>query len=130
MKDGSIKDHPELGFSVLGADYSEHQPSRYKGGVLGWLEPDGNLDPWTKAVAEISFTLKQPGAVSDVITRPEGVFLIRYMAQTPAVLRPFETVRGELEQQERNRLRAALEIGFKDSIMAKHPPQWLTKPIP
>ena len=124
-KDNSIKDHPELGFSVLGADYSEHQASRYKGGVIGWLERDGHQDPWTKAVAEMAYSLKEPGEVSEVITRPEGVFLIRYMAQAPAVLRPFESVRGELEQLEHSRLRDALEASFKNSLEAKHPPQWL-----
>ena len=129
LKDEAIKDHPELGFSVLGADYSEHQASRYKGGVIGWLERDGNQDPWTKAVAEMAYLLKEPGEVSEVVTRPEGVFLIRYMAQAPAVLRPFESVRGELEQLEHTRLRESLEVSFKDEIRAKHPPQWLI-PVP
>ena len=112
---------------MLSVDHTEHPASRYKGGVVGWLEREGYTDAWTKAVAEIGFSLTEPGEVSAVISRNEGVFLVRYMALKPAVLRPFETVAGELERTERQRLRAAAEAEFAAAIKAKHPVQWLTK---
>jgi hypothetical protein len=124
---GDIKDHPDQGFSVLSVDHSEHPASRYKGGIVGWLEPEGGMDAWTKAVAEIVFSLKEPGEVSAVILRPEGVFLVRYMALQPAVLRPFEAVRGELDRAERQRMRSAAEAEFEAAIKAKHPVQWLDR---
>jgi hypothetical protein len=80
FKSGELKDHPAEGFSVLSVDHSEHAASRYKGGVVGWLEREGGMDAWSKAVAEIAFSLKEPGEVSAVTARPEGVFLVRYMA--------------------------------------------------
>ena len=126
FKNGDLKDHPDQGFSVLSVDHSEHAASRYKGGVVGWLEREGGMDAWSKAVAEIAFSLKEPGEVSAVTTRAEGVFLVRYMALKPALLRPFEAVSGELEQAERQRLRAAAEAEFESAIKAKHPVQWLT----
>lgn len=116
-----LKDQPDQGFSVLSVDHSEHQASRYKGGIVGWLESTGGMDNWTKAVAEIAFSLSEPGEVSQVITRPEGLFLVRYLAQQPAVLRPFESVAGELEQQEKQRLREKLESEFQDTLNASHP---------
>jgi hypothetical protein len=127
LKSGDLKDHPDQGFSVLSVDHSEHAASRYKGGVIGWLEREGGMDPWSKAVAEIVFSLKEPGEISPVMTRSEGVFLVRYIALKPAVLRPFEAVSGELERAERQRLRASAEVELESSIKAKHPVQWLAK---
>jgi len=124
---GDLKDHPDQGFSVLSVDYSEHAASRYKGGIVGWLEREGGMDAWSKAVAEIVFSLKEPGEVSAVITRSEGVFLVRYMALKPAVLRPFEAVSDELERAERQRLRAAAEAEFESGIKTNYSVQWLVK---
>lgn len=122
-----LKAHPDQGFSVLGVDYSEHAASRFKGGVVGWMERAGGMDSFSKAVAEIGFTLKDVGEVSEVITRPEGVFLVRYMTAKPALLRPFESVAGELEQAERQRLRKAAEAEFETAIEKKYPVEWLGK---
>ena len=124
FKNGDLKDHPEQGFAVLSVDYSEHPGSRFKGGVVGWLERQGGMDAWSKALAEIAFSLKEPGDVSTVITRPEGVFLVRFMALKPAVLRPFEAVSGELERAERQRLRETALTEFDGAIKAKYPVQW------
>lgn len=126
FNNGDVKDHPDQGFSVLSVDYSEHAASRYKGGVVGWLERDGGMDAWSKAVAQIGFSLPDPGAVSTVVARPEGLFLVRYMALNPAVCRPFEAVAGELEQSERQRLRKAAELDFDAAIQKQYPVQWLT----
>lgn len=124
FSNGDLKDHPEQGFAMLSVDHSEHAASRFKGGVVGWLERAGGMDAWTKAVAEIAFSLKDPGEVSAVLARPEGVFLVRYMAQQPAVLRPFEAVSGELEQTERQQLRKTAEKEFESAIQQKYPVQW------
>ena len=124
---GDLKDHPEQGFSALSVDHSEHAASRYKGGVVGWLEREGGMDAWSKAVAEIAFAVKEPGEVSPVTARPEGIFLVRYMALKPAVLRPFEAVADELDRAERQRMRAAAEAEFEADIKAKHPVQWLAQ---
>lgn len=126
FKNSDLEKHPEQGFSVLGVDYSEHQSSRYKGGIVGWLERDGGSDPWTKAVAEIVYSLDKPGDVSPVIVRKEGVFLVRYMAMNPALLRPFESVSDELERAELVRLRQKAESDFMDTLAAKYPAQDLT----
>lgn len=122
FNNGDIKDHPEQGFSVLGADYSEHQASRYKGGILDWLEAGApnSSDPWTKAVAEIAFQLSEQGQVSEVISRPEGIFLVRYMAHQDAARRSFEAVRGELERAERQRLRQQMELEFEEGLKQKY----------
>lgn len=124
-QNGDLKAHPDQGFSVLGVDYSEHQASRYKGGIVGWLESGGGMDAWTKAVAEMVFSLPEPGAVSEVVNRPEGVFLVRYVAMQPAVLRTFESVADELAHTERQQILKTAETEFNKTIGEKYPVRWL-----
>jgi peptidyl-prolyl cis-trans isomerase C len=126
LNNKDLKDHPDQGFSVLSVDHSDHAASRYKGGVVGWLEREGAMDRWSKAVAEIVFSLKEPGEISAVITRSEGIFLVRYLALKPATLRPFEAVSGELEREERLRLKTTAETEFESGVKAKHPVQWFS----
>ncbi|TDU70689.1 parvulin-like peptidyl-prolyl cis-trans isomerase protein [Prosthecobacter fusiformis] len=128
FKSSDLAQHPEQGFSMLGVDHSEHQSSRYNGGVLGWLEREGGMDDWTKAVADIVFSLDKPGDVSEVIVRNEGVFLVRYMALNPAFLRPFESVSEELEKAEINRMRQQATKDFMDSLAKEYPVQNLLPP--
>lgn len=128
LENGDLKDHPEQGFSVLGVDYSEHHASRFKGGLVEWLEREGGMDAWTKAVAEIAFSLPEKGQVSEVISRAEGVFLVRHVDSQAAVQRPFEAVRDELERAERQRLRQQAEADLEETIAARYPVQWLTPP--
>lgn len=125
FSDAGLKDQPEQGFSTLGVDHSEHQASRYNNGIVGWLEKEGGMDEWTKALAQIVFSLKQPGEVSEVISRQEGVFLVRYMALKPEMVRPFESVANELKQSEQQRIRKAAEEEFRSNIHAKYPVNWI-----
>lgn len=125
FKNSDLDKQPEQGFSMLSVDYSEHQASRYQGGVVGWLEREGGMDSWTKAVADIAFSLEKPGDVSPVIAREEGVFLVRYMALNPAVLRPFESVSDELEKAEISRMRQQAEAEFMEALAEKYPVQEL-----
>lgn len=116
-----IAKHPEQGFSTLSVDYSEHAASRYKNGVAGWMERGGGMDAWTKAVAQIAFSLKSAGDVSEVVVRPEGIFLVRFMTESAAVQRPFEAVAAGLLRTERLRLREAAETDFESKILSRYP---------
>jgi len=128
FKNADLAAHPDQGFAVLAVDHSEHQATRYKGGVVGWLERGGGSDAWTKAVVEIAFSLKEAGDVSTVISRPEGVFLVRLMALQAAVLRPFEAVTAELDRLERQRLTQQAQAEFDNSIKTKYPLRRLPPP--
>jgi hypothetical protein len=127
VKDTSLASQPEQGFSILSVDYSEHAASRYKGGVVGWMQRGGGPDAWSQAIAEIAFAIDAPGEISAVITRPEGVFLVRYMALEPAVQRSFESVRGQLEKSERQRRRNEAQREFEQTIQAKYPVERLER---
>jgi len=117
----------EKGFSILGVDYSEHHASRFKNGVVGWLELAGGMDAWRQAVAEIAFSLDGGvGEVSPVITRPEGVFLVRVMDRKAQIQRSFDSVAAQLEREERDRLRRQVESDFTKQVEATYPVEGLS----
>jgi len=124
FQNADIKEHPEQGFSVLSIDYSEHAASRFKSGIVGWTEQAGGMDDWSKALAEIVFSLKEDGEVSAVISKPQGVFLVRLLKRELAVQRSFESVVAELEHEERVRIRKNSEADFTRKIKEKYPITW------
>lgn len=128
LENRDIADHPEKGFSVLGADYSEHSASRFRGGLVGWMAREGNLDSWSKAVATIAFTLAEKGEISEVTTRKEGVFLVRLVDWKPGVTRSFESVAASLKRVEQARLREGIKKKFEEDILSRQDVQWTTKP--
>ncbi|NNM31035.1 MAG: hypothetical protein HKO57_16060 [Akkermansiaceae bacterium] len=129
LQDRDLRENPGKGFSVLGADHSEHQPSRFRGGILGWMQREGGPDAWTKAVAEIAFSLENKGDVSEVITREEGIFLVRVTDIKSGVTRSFESMAAGLERAERQRLRREIEDAFEDGLAERYPVEWI-EPAP
>ena len=116
FNESDLAKHPDKGFSVLSVDHSEHAATRFKGGVLGWLEAGKGSTDWLRAVTEIGFSISETGGVRPVTSHSEGIFLVRLMGVKPAVQRPFESVRAELERAEHSRLRAELEDQFYKAI--------------
>jgi hypothetical protein len=121
LSDKDLLASPDQGFSVLSVDHSEHAPTRFKQGILGWLECQGGPDPLAKAASRIAFALEKPGDVSEVVALPEGLFLVRFISARPASVRSFESVSAELEQSERRRLQQEAETAFLSSVMSRHP---------
>ncbi|MAT47703.1 MAG: hypothetical protein CMO35_09790 [Verrucomicrobiaceae bacterium] len=126
LENRDIADHPEKGFSVLGADYSEHSASRFRGGLVGWMGREGNLDSWSKAVASIAFSLKEKGEISEVTIRREGVFLVRLVDRKPGVTRSFESVAASLKRAEQSRLRENIRQKFEEEILSRQGVEWTT----
>jgi hypothetical protein len=112
---------PETGFSVWSIDHSEHVASRFKGGLVGWFAEGDGSSPWQRVVAETVFQLEKVGAVSPVVTRAEGVFLVRWTAVQPEIQRSFETVREALEREERLRVREGVEAAYRQDLKTRYP---------
>jgi hypothetical protein len=119
LSNNELLRNPGEGFSVLSVDHSEHASSRFKHGILGWLEHEGAQDSVAAAAARIAFSLEKPGDVSEVVALPEGLFLVRFMDAKPASVRPFESVSAELEQSERRRMQQDAEAAFLSSVMSR-----------
>lgn len=121
LANDELLNNPDQGFSVLSVDHSEHVPTRFKQGILGWLENKSGSDPIATAAARIAFSLDIPGDVSEVVALPEGLFLVRLISTKPASVRSFESVSAQLEQSERRRLQQDAEAAFLSSVMSLDP---------
>ncbi len=100
------------GFGALAIRYSDDPASRYRGGDIGWMEPD-NLKPrWPRAVLEAGAAL-EPGKVSDVIETEDGLYLAMKTDARPSRITPLDEVKTALHQSLLARKRRALEAGFR-----------------
>ena len=124
FNESDLAEQIDKGFSVLAVDHSEHAPTRFKGGVLGWLDAQSGGSDWNHAVTKITFSLKETGEVSPVVMAPEGVFLVRLMAIQPAKKQSFQDVRPSLEREEQTRLRKQLEDKFYQGIKDRYSVEW------
>lgn len=123
-----LQANPAEGFSVLSVDHSEHQASRYKGGVAGWFSKDGAPDAWSRAVSEIVFGLGKLGSISGVVERPEGLFVVRFMAEQPASQQSLEQVKPQLERQLRAEAQQRIEAEFYGALESRHPIERVAQP--
>jgi hypothetical protein len=79
-------------FGLLAQQHSEHQPSRYRGGDLGWLTVGVTNSEWPPAVLEAVFRLSQPGELGPVIETASACYLVRLSERQPAKMRPLAEV--------------------------------------
>ena len=115
---------PDRTFGLVAQKNSEHQPSRYRGGDIGWFTVDTTNTEWPAAVLEALFKLAQPGETSQVIETPASFYLVKLVERQPAKMRPLEEVKDgvaylvarQKEQQRQEELHAALKQGLNIQI--------------
>ena len=81
-------------FATLAKKYSEDEASAAKGGDLDYFGK-GQMVP---EFDQVAFTL-QPGQVSDLVKTQYGYHIIKVTDKKPAVTRPLEEVRQQIEDQ-------------------------------
>ena len=108
-----------LGFGPLAAQYSEHQASRYQGGDTGWYVQGqaGRLQP--PAVIKTIQSLKQLGALSDVIEARDGLYLLKLMALRAEQVTPLDTVRLQIQNELLLAKRAVAEAAWLAKLKRK-----------
>lgn len=101
------------GFGALAVEYSEDQPTRYRGGDIGWVEVDRMDARFPAEVLEAGYTLPQNGAVSEVIAIQEGFFLVKRIdARAPQTI-PFEEAEMALRRQLKSEQQQAKEREYQ-----------------
>jgi len=108
-------------FGPVAVRYSDHQPTRYRGGDAGWLQPDRGDRRWPEAVTAVVFSLQETGQVSPVITTPSGYYLVRLMATQESALRPYAAVKEHIRHQLLARKKAEVEQDFYEELKGKLP---------
>ncbi|MGB4333596.1 MAG: peptidylprolyl isomerase [Chromatiaceae bacterium] len=81
-------------FAELARRHSQDASAQAGGDLGGWLQPEA-LDPtFVAALVQL-----EDGAISGPVETPFGFHLIHRLGHRPAGTKPFEAVRGELEQE-------------------------------
>lgn len=89
-------------FAELAANYSEDKVSGKKGGDLGWLKRGAISEVFT----ERAFSLEN-GDVTEPFETPFGFHVVKLLEPPRVVRRPFESAKGDIRYQLRNRAKDA-----------------------
>jgi len=92
------------GFAPAAKKHSQDPGSAAKGGDLGGRISRGSMKD-TPALERVIFELK-PGEVSAPVETQHGFHIVQVMDVEPATVKPFEQVRGQIEQELKKQLAA------------------------
>ena len=105
----------QQGFGTLAIQNSEHQPSRYQGGDLGWLKAS-DQPGFRTTVERIGEQLKKPGEISPVTETADGIFVVRLVDRKPARTRELASVFDEIHRKLLHEKRQQVEEQFQTEI--------------
>lgn len=108
-------------FGPVAVRYSDHQPTRYRGGDTGWMTAGKNDSRWPAEVNQAIFASTEPGQVSPVITIADGHYLIKLMETKASTLQPLAAVKEQIRHQLYKRKRARVEHEFYGELKTKFP---------
>ena len=118
----ALKLDPAAGsFGSVAVKYSDHQPTRYRGGDTGRLQPDKGDARWPAEVMAAIFTLKETGQVSPVITTPTGYYLVKLIERRESSPRPLEALKDRIRHQLLTEKKAQVEREFYEELKATVP---------
>ncbi|MCC5806976.1 MAG: peptidyl-prolyl cis-trans isomerase [Opitutales bacterium] len=107
-------------FAELAARHSAHQPTRYRGGDLGWWVEETEFPEWPGGVVEAAFDLQEPGGLSPVIDTDDGFYLLRLIERDEARQRSFEEVRPQLTRDWIRDTRRQAEERSREALRERH----------
>jgi hypothetical protein len=107
----------EEGFGSLAIKNTEHLASRYKGGVLGWLETGDYSDSFRKNALEIATQLNTPGEISDLVVSDAGSFVVRLLERRPESVIPLSKVSATIEAELKKTTRETMEKQFEAEML-------------
>ena len=108
-------------FGPVAVKYSDHQPTRYRGGDTGWIEAGKGDQWWPPVVNEAILSLSKPGEVSPVIPASNGYYLVKLMEMRESQPRPFAVVKERIRYELLTEKKAQVEHEFYEELKAKVP---------
>lgn len=105
-------------FGLLARENSDHQASRYRGGVLGWIgEGDPGRYSYPDVVIESANAMTEPGAVSGILEGEAGVYLVRLVNYEPRRTRTLEELADGIRQRLLRDRFNSVEQAFRDEVL-------------
>lgn len=106
-------------FGVLARDRSEHQASRYRGGVLGWIgegAPERYSHP--QVVLDWASDVTQPGQFSELLQDDSGYYIARVVDYEPRQARSYDDLADGIRQRLMREHYIRVEHQFKQDQLA------------
>lgn len=127
-----IQSNPAIrGFGPLAIEYSEDQPTRYRGGDIGWVDERRRDGRYDAPVIEALFHLEKPGQISEVLETPKGFYLVRLLESRDRRVKPLASVepviRHKLQIAGRERVEKEWRIKTASGIQREMAPDALKK---
>lgn len=116
LNDKGTLPKPKEGFGAYAVDYSEHQVSRYQGGMIGWFKKS-DKSIWREKVIEAGFKLKSVGDISSIIETDKGFYLVRLAGEKPSEYLPFEKVKHQIRYRLINEKQKEIKEKFKKYLL-------------
>jgi len=104
---------PVKGFGALTIRTSEDQRTRYKGGVIGWVEDGRVRYRYPTSVMRAGFALKEIGDISDIVEAPVGFYLVRLTDRRPGSVDSLASVETRIRHKLILEKRKAIEKRFR-----------------
>jgi hypothetical protein len=120
-----LQQKPETrGFGSVAIEFSEDQPTRYRGGDIGWIE-EGKLafGTYERTAIESLFSLSKPGEVSPVLETPKGFYVTRLLETRPRQVKPLTAVEPIIQHKLLMSNRERLETQWKAAARGSVPRQ-------
>lgn len=107
------------GFGKYSIKYSEHQASRYRGGIIGWFRK-AQMNIWEERVLKRGFELKELGEMSDIIETDRGYYLIRLTNLVESKYKELKStkrlIRHKLILEKQTYIKSTFENSLKNSF--------------
>lgn len=106
-------------FGPIALEFSDHQASRYRGGVLGWVS-EGDVARYSHPapVLETANAMTGVGAVSGVIEGENALYLVRLVDYQPRRTRTLDELQDGISQRLLRERFREVERAFRDEILA------------
>ena len=86
------------GFGTLSIQYSEDQPTRYKGGDIGWIA-DKRKYRWHDLILQAGFALQKIGDISSIIETDQGLYLVKLLDTRESNITPLDKVKEQIRHK-------------------------------
>lgn len=107
------------GFVQAAVKYSDHQASRYRGGVVGFLLPEKPPAGVPPEIATAADKLKTEGEIAGPLEHESGYYLVKLMRRVPATVVPITQVRDQLRTELLSTRRQEATREFEERLRAE-----------
>jgi parvulin-like peptidyl-prolyl isomerase len=108
-------------FRALAAEYSYDQTTKFRGGDLGYVVEGTGAEELEPEVLTAAFALKEPGAVSEILTTKKGHYLLQLTERIEASVRPLAQVAAQIRADLQREKQQQAEQQISVSIRANRP---------